>query len=54
MTKSAIHVGNRPFGTQGGDVFGAMATDFMSYGQANLEYILDRYKVGTEKQLSSL
>ena len=44
-TRKAVHVGDRPFGQQSGDVFTSMREDFMQYGQDKVEYLLDRYPV---------
>ena len=44
-TRRAIHVGDRPFGTQSGDVYNSMIDDFMRSERENVEFLLDRYKV---------
>ena len=40
-TRLAIHVGNLPFGQQSGAVFSSMSSDFMQYGQDNVEFLLE-------------
>lgn len=47
-TRKAIHVGGRPFGTQSGDVYNSMIDDFMRSERANVEFLLDRYKVSAK------
>merc|ERR1712226_272130 len=44
-TRKAIHVGNRPFGQQSGDVYNSMIDDFMRSERDILEFLLDNYKV---------
>jgi len=44
-TRKAIHVGNRPFGQQSGDVYNSMLDDFMRSERDILEYLLEHYKV---------
>merc|ERR1712018_1125374 len=44
-TRKAIHVGNRPFGQQSGDVYNSMLDDFMRSERDILEFLLEHYKV---------
>ena len=44
-TRLAIHVGDRPFGTQSGDVYNSMIDDFMRGERETLEFLLDNYRV---------
>lgn len=44
-TRKAIHVGDRPFGAQSGDVYTSMIDDFMRSERDNIEFLLDRYQV---------
>jgi len=42
--RKAIHVGDRPFGVQSGDVYNNMLDDFMRPERENIEFLLNRYK----------
>ena len=44
-TRKAIHVGNRPFDKQGGNVFESMSGDFMRSERETLEFLLENYRV---------
>jgi len=44
-TRKAIHVGNRPFGSQSGAVYNSMRDDFMRSERDILEFLLDNYRV---------
>ncbi len=46
-SRAAIHVGDRPFGMQGGAVYSAMREEFMQSEQENIEFLLDNYRVST-------
>ena len=47
-TRLAIHVGDLPYGQQTNDVFQSMTSDFMQYGQDNVEFLLEeKYPVST-------
>eukprot|EP00095_Tigriopus_kingsejongensis_P005174 maker-scaffold237_size242172-snap-gene-1.29 protein:Tk05174 transcript:maker-scaffold237_size242172-snap-gene-1.29-mRNA-1 annotation:"serine carboxypeptidase" len=43
--RKAIHVGDRSFGSQSGDVYNTMLDDFMRPERENIEFILEHYKV---------
>lgn len=46
QNRLAIHVGDRPFGTQSGDVYQAFIDqDFMRSERDTIEFLLDNYKV---------
>ena len=44
-TREAIHTGNRPFGSQSGDVYYSMLDVFMASERETVEFLLERYPV---------
>ena len=48
-TRKAIHVGNMPFGEQRDELEWKMRNDRMASQKAELEFLLDRYRVGIPK-----
>lgn len=40
-----MHVGNRPFGSQSGDVYYSMNNDFMRSERETIEFLLELYPV---------
>ena len=44
-TRAAIHTGNRPFGSQSGDVYYSMLDVFMASERKTVEFLLERYPV---------
>ena len=44
-TRAAIHTGNRPFGSQSGDVYYSMLDVFMASERKTVEFLLERYQV---------
>ena len=48
-TRKAIHVGERPFGEQRDELEWKMRNDRMASQKAELEFLLDRYRVGNLK-----
>ena len=48
-TRKAIHVGGRAFGEQRDELEWKMRNDRMASQKAELEFLLDRYRVGNPK-----
>ena len=45
ITRKSVHVGNRPFNYQSGDVYTSMIDDFMRSERDNVEFLLNNYRV---------